>query len=127
MFGKSEKIFAIYEKPEASEPTDRVVLLRDGFHWGVFIFNALWFIWQRRWATLLFYMIAATALVMIADALHVSHTVSVLMQIFLNLLLAYEVNDIQGWLLRRRGYRFAGILTAESEMKAERRYYEYAA
>lgn len=122
-----EKIFTVYEKPESAEPTDRVVLLREGFAWGAFIFGVLWLALHRRWLLLAGYILADGALMLLAAALHLSQPVSMLLQIWLQLMLAYHANDAYGWWLLRRGYRFAGVLAAESEMYAARRYYEFAA
>ena len=127
MFGKSEKIFNVYEKPESSDPADRVVLVREGFSIWALLLNAFWLIGQRMWAVLAIYIVLMVAVMHVAQTLQVSEPASVLLQFFLQLLLAFHAYDLKGWTLKRRGYRLAGILTGLSETHATRRYYEYAA
>ncbi len=124
MFGKSEKIFNAYEKPEAPEPTERVVLLREGFSFWAFAFNAFWLIMQRMWLVLGLYVAAIIALSMVAQALALSELSAMLLQFWLQLMLGFHAYDLHGALLKRRGYRFAGVIVATNEIAAERRYYE---
>jgi len=125
MFNR-EKIFNVFEKPESPEPTDRVVLLREGFSLGACIFNAFWLAFNRMGWLLLGYVLVMIGLAMVAQWLAFSEVQLLLVQLLVNLLLGFHVYDMAGWLLKRRGYRFAGVLVAESAMHAERRYYEYA-
>lgn len=122
-----EKIFTVYEKPEASDPVDRVVLLREGFSFWALIFNVLWLIANRMWLVLTGYVVVAIALAIACAALQASELATTLVQFWLQVMLAYHAYDLQGWVLRRKKYRMAGVLVAESEMYAMRRYYEFAA
>jgi hypothetical protein len=126
MFNKAEKIFNVYEKPEAAEPTERVELVREGFSFFAFALNVFWLIFNRMWWVLLGYIIVGVALALGAQMLHLSEVSVMLLQLWINLLLGFHAYDLQGWVMKRRGYRMAGVLVAESEMVAQRRYYEYA-
>jgi hypothetical protein len=126
MFGKTEKIFNVYEKPEAAEPTERVELVREGFSFFAFVFHLFWLIVNRMWWVLLGYIIVGVTLAVGAHMLNLSQISVMLLQTWLNLLLGFHAYDLQGWVMKRRGYRLAGVLVAESEMVAQRRYYEYA-
>ena len=124
---KSEKIYNVFEKPEAAEPTERVALLREGFALWAFVFGAVWLVVKRQWLLLAGYLIVTIALSFLCRALNLSEISVFLVNMWLQLMLAYHVADLQAWVLTRKGYRFAGVLVAESEMHAERRYYEFAA
>ncbi len=126
MFGKSEKIFNAYEKPEAAEPTERVELLREGFSFFAFALNFFWLIFHRMWWVLLGYVALMLALGVAVQVLKLPETTMILLQTFINLLLGFHAYDLQGWVLKRKGYRLAGVLVAESELSAQRRYYEFA-
>lgn len=126
MFNR-EKIFTVYEKPEAADPAERMVLLRDGFSFGAFLFSGLWLILQRMWRVLLGYIVVTIALAMLCDTLHLTDAARTLCQLWLQLMLAFHAYDLKGWELQRRGYRMGGILAAETQMHAERRYHEFAA
>ena len=122
-----ERIFTVYEKPEAAEPAERMVLLREGFSWGALLLGGVWILMARQWVLLGLYVIAAIVLSVLAEGLHLSEISSGLLQFWLQLMLALHWRDLQGWRLTQRGYRLAGVLAAESTMLAERRYHECAA
>lgn len=126
MFGKSEKIYNAYEKPEAAEITERVVLVREGFSFWAFGLNALWLLMQRMWLLFGLYVLAVVALSLITAALGMSSVATMMVQLWLQLMLGFHAYDFQGALLKRRGYRLAGVIVAPDDMAAERRYYEYA-
>jgi hypothetical protein len=126
MFSR-EKIFNVYEKPESAEPTERVVLLREGFSFWAFSLNALWLLYNRMWLVFAGYLALSVVLTLLAQVLHLSEISTMLLQVWLQLMLGYHARDLQAYGLRRKGYRLAGVLAAESEMMAARRYYEFAA
>lgn len=126
MFSR-EKIFTVYEKPEKADPADRAILLAEGFSWGSLLLGVLWLAYKRFWALAGLFLLAAIALTVAAEMLHLSEAVTLLLNAWLQLMLAYHLYDLQGWWLKRKQYRFAGVLAAESRMHAERRYYEFAA
>ena len=121
------KIYTAYEKPEAPEPTDRVLLLKEGFTFWAFVFGPIWLLAKRQWL-LFFAFIVIAALVRIGGGLlDVPMAAIAVAALFLHLMLGYHASDLRAWRLKRRGYRFAGVIAAESPMRAERRYYEFAA
>jgi hypothetical protein len=123
----SEKIYNVFEKPEAPEPTDRVELLREGFTFWAFVLGPIWLLAKRQWL-LFFGFVTCAVLARITAGLFGLPMVTVAVAaLFLHLMLGYHVNDLRAWRLKRRGYRFAGVLAAESPMHAQRRYYEFAA
>lgn len=124
MFGQSEKIYNAYEKPEAAEPTERMALLREGFSFWAFGLNALWLLLQRMWVLFGLYMLAVVMLSMLCEALDLSKISTLCVQLWLQLMLGFHAYDLQGWLLKRRGYRFAGVIVAPDDIAAERRYYD---
>ena len=125
MFNRG-KVYTVYEKPEAPEPTARVALVREGFAFWALIFGLVWLLANRLWLSALGYVLASAALAFIGNLLAVSDITLVLLQLWLQFMLAAHAYDLMRWNLARRQYRFAGIITAESPIIAERRYYEFA-
>ncbi len=127
MFAKSAKIYQVYEKPEAAEPADRVVLLREGFSFWAFLLQLVWVLTNRMWLVAAGFFATMVAVQVAGQALHLSVLSLEMLQLLLQFLLGYHAYDLQGWCLTRKGYRRGGILVAESESAAEQRYYEHAA
>src|SRR5262249_16212343 len=114
-------------KPEAPEPAERMILVRESFSFWALIFNIFWLIAHRLWRVLALYMVAVIAVGVAGELLHLAEGLIFIAQLFLQVMLAVHAHDLQGSSLVRRGYRMVGVLAAESEMHAERRYHEYAA
>ena len=127
MFLNSEKIYNAFEKPEAPEPTDRVVLLKEGFTFWAFILGAIWLLAKRQWVLFLGFVVVASVLCIAGQLFDLPNAAVALVLAWLQLMLGYHVNDLRAWRLKRRGYRFAGVIAAESPMHAQRRYFEFAA
>lgn len=126
MFGKSEKIYVVYEKPEASEPTERVELVREGFALWAFILGILWLLGKRLWVLASMYFAVIIVCAVLTELLQFSEGGKLALQLWVQFMFGFHAYDLEGWWLKRRGYRFAGIIAAESVNAATRRYYEHA-
>ena len=120
------KIFTVHEKPEMHEPTERVVLVREGFSYAALVFHVLWLAANRLWLAGFIYAATSVTLMEIGHAIGLSPITTVMLQLLLQALLAANAYDITRWQLNRQGYREAGVLIADSVMAAEQRYYEHA-
>jgi hypothetical protein len=122
----SGKIFTIHEKPETHEPTERVVLVREGFSYAALAFHVLWLAANRLWLAGFIYAAASVTLMVIGHAIGLPPITTVMLQLLLQALLAANAYDITRWQLKRQGYRFTGVLVADSAIAAEQRYYAHA-
>jgi hypothetical protein len=121
------KIYTVHEKPEASDAADRMVLVREGFSWAALIFTVLWLLAQRLWMAAVVYVGLVAAVMFAAEALKLPAPSIAMLQILLQLMLGFVAHDLQRAKLKYRGYRMSGVIVAESEIFAQRRYYEHAA
>ena len=69
MFGPTQKIFTVYEKPEAAEPADRMLLLRDGFSYWAFVFGIFWLLMHRMWRVAALFFAAQVAIAFAGEVL----------------------------------------------------------
>ena len=127
MFLNSEKIYNVFEKPEAAEPTDRVLLLKEGFTFWAFVFGPVWFLAKRLWVMFFGFLVMVALVRVTVGLLDLPMVTVIVAALFLHVMLGYHANDLRACALKRKGYRFAGVLAAESPMHAQRRYYEFAA
>lgn len=126
MFNKT-KIYTAYEKPEALEPTDRVELVREGFAFWAFAFHVFWLLSKRLWLAAIAFAALFGAVTYGSMELGLPTLAVSVLQMLLQLGLAFLAYDLQRAKLAHHGYRFAGVIVAESPLMAERRYYEHAA
>lgn len=121
------RIYTIHEHPDLPDVADRVELLHEGFSLTAFLFHILWLIYYRLWIPALTYLCLLAALGYVAETLALSAASLGLLQILLQVLLAFVAQDLRRWYLTRRGYNTVGVVAAENELSAQRRYYDVLA
>jgi hypothetical protein len=121
------KIYTVYEKLEVSEPSARMVMVREGFSFWALIFNLLWLLAHRLWLAALGYVAISAVITLGGQWLGLPDISIGVLQLLLQCVLAFNAYDLMRMKLTRQGYHFAGVIAAESEMHAQRRYFEFAA
>lgn len=107
--------------PESALAEARAV--KDGFSWPAFFFSFVWALWHRLWlvAAALIGLEFATGLVVDATGLDVlTETVA---SLGLALIVGWVANDLIRRDLERRGLAEAGVVMADSEEDAIKRYF----
>lgn len=122
MFGPTSlKRYTVHHKEGVEDST---LFIREGFSVGAFLLGFLWLLYHRAWAPGLLLLV----LVLLLRLLEVRGFVSPLSADMLQLGIGYwagmEGRDWWREALERRGWRFADIVMAESEERAELRYFE---
>ncbi len=120
-------VFTVHQPPLAaaestSEPT-RFAFVRDGFYvWG-FIFSVLWMLRHRMWLVAVLF-VAITVLIHVALRLiGAPQAFQTLTTIALCFLVGLEGATLRRWTLARRGWTNAGVIIADNEDDAERRFF----
>jgi hypothetical protein len=121
-------VYNVYEPPEGADAdtlarADKVTFVNDGFNWVALIVPAFWLLFQRMWLELI-------ALLVVVAGLHWAFgpgdqglQIAGWVTLALTVLFAFEANDLRGWALQRRGYRFAGTATGRDRAEAERKFF----
>lgn len=117
-------IYAVYVKPGAAPDKERPVLIKEGFNLYAFLFGIFWALYHRLWWPLV--MIFAFNLAMMYGGRLglLSQESLAAIQMGFQLLVGLHANDWRQTKLRRKGFRLADIAAADSELKAEQRYFE---
>ena len=114
------RIYTVHRRHDGGRPD--FVLVKEGFCWPAFILALPWALWHRMWLTVL-WLVAVLA---IAGALGVFLGLDVLGETALSLgialLVGFFANDWRRWSLERRGYANEGVVAAENEDAALRRF-----
>ena len=118
------KIYTAHEKPETAELADRVILVREGFSFWAFLFSLLWLLSERLWLASLGYFFLLVTIGYLAEELAFNSLQLAAAQLFLQVMLGCLAYDLKRWTLARHGYRMTGIVAAETDLNALRRYYD---
>lgn len=121
MFNRSGNIYTVHQKADVKEPSDRVLLVREGFSFWAFLFNGLWLLFHRLWVPFFIYLALMIYIVEGGSHMGLSSTSIGLFQVGLQLLLGYSAHDIQRWALGRKGYAMRSVVIGDSELHAEQR------
>jgi hypothetical protein len=112
----------VFEPPQNRRATaEDPAFVRDGFSWLAFLFPPLWLIWHRLWieAIAVFAVLLTAAALERVEGLGLAASLATpLVSIFIGL----EGNSMRIAAFRRRGWRFWGVVDADSEYDAEARY-----
>jgi len=103
---------------------DRLVFVRDGFHFWAMIFGPLWLIWHRLWFALLGYVIVVGALDAVLLSLRFGRWSVFLIGTVVAVLTGLEAGSLRRWTLSRGKWRQLDVVVGADQEAAERRFFE---
>lgn len=121
---KNLNLYTVHLRRDVREPCDEAIFVRESFHWPAFFFGPFWTLYQRLWLPTLFLVLWNGGVMWMEEAGIITENSSLALG-----LAAHVVVGLQGgdWLrarLSRRGYTTAGIVSGETRLLAERRFFE---
>jgi len=121
-------VYTVYEPPGDNEAdvvarADKVAFVKDGLSWLAFFVPVLWLIFQRMWLELIVFLVVIAGVSWAFGPDDPGQEIAGWVALALMLLFAFEANDLRGWALRRRGYRFAGVASGRDRYAAERAFF----
>jgi Protein of unknown function (DUF2628) len=121
-------VFNVYEPPSAwgdrIDRAERLVFIKDGFHWLAALVPALWLLVKGLWLELVIFLVGASALAWALEAIGVTPTASGVLFIIVQILIGFEASTIYGVALERRGWHLVGTVTGRDLADCERRFLE---
>jgi Protein of unknown function (DUF2628) len=110
-----------HKRPEKG--ADDVVLLREGFSWWALFFPLPWLVIKGMWIVLLIALGVQFAIWGVAEALHLSDAIRLILSLSINLVLAFEGNRLLRWTYERRGFEELGLVHGDDLDEAEYRFF----
>lgn len=124
MFTRKGDIYTVHENSALKEPSDRIVLVREGFAFWAFALHLLWLLYHRCWRMSAVLAVLLIAIVKLGEVAGLSPLAVMVLQFGLQFWLGGVANDCRRAALRRSGYEEIAVVCAESELLAERRYFD---
>jgi len=120
-------VYTVHEPPRRDADllahTGRFVFVRDGFSWGAFLLAPLWMLRHHLWLVLVAYLAIAGAVGAILWLVGASDNTAMTTAILLSVLIGFEASSLRRWALDRRGWVDRGVVVAEDDEAAERRFF----
>lgn len=124
MFTHRGDIYTVHENSTLAEPSARIVLVREGFAFWAFVFHLLWLLVHRCWRMAALYAVLLVAIAKLGQIAELSSLSVMLLQFGLQFWLGGVANDCRRASLQRSGFKEVAVVCAESELLAERRYFD---
>ena len=109
---------------ETQRAADRLVFVRDGFHFWAFLLGPLWLAWHRLWLALIGYIAVMAALEAALSQLRTGAGTRFIAMFLIALLMGFEAASLQRWTRSRRKWRQLDIVVADDTETAERRFFD---
>lgn len=120
-------VYTVHAPARARTPgaptAESFVFVRDGFHGWAFLLGPFWILAHQLWLVLAGYVVLIVALQ--ATLTFIGKTAAAPFVMFgVALLLGLEAGSLRRWTLRRNGGRELGIVNADTQEAAERRFFD---
>lgn len=120
------KIYTVHVRPDTQQAQEKPIFLREGFNWMAFFFGGFWALYHRLWWYAAVIVFVNIALGLIAKEGILSRDAMMAVQLGFQAIVGFYANDWLRAKLEKRGYVFADVTAADSELRAEQRYFERA-
>jgi len=116
-------IYTVHINPSLPHPYEDAKFVEEGFNWKAFIFTGLWALYNRLWlAAILMFIINGSILVL---TMHHSNAMGLsLIEFSWHLIIGYSGNDLIRSKLKKLGFIIADIVTGDSKLRAEQRFFD---
>jgi Protein of unknown function (DUF2628) len=114
----------VADDAERQRTADRLVFVRDGFHFWAFLLGPLWLAWHRLWLALIGYIAMMAAVEIMLSQLHTGAVARLISMFLIALLTGFEAASLRRWTLSRRKWRQLDIVVAGDPETAERRFFD---
>lgn len=109
-------------RPGSADGLDRMVLVKDRFHWLAFVVPLVWLLFNRLWLAFLVVLAASAAIAVATAMLGAPKGLTVALELLLALALGIFAAELRSQGLLRRGLVLAGVATGRDEDEAMRRF-----
>src|SRR4029079_15352843 len=120
--------YTVHEPPATeADRIDRgseLEFVKDGFSWLTAICPPLGFLANGLWLFAIAYIVAASLLAYVLDALKIDSGLISLLFLMINIYLRFAVSNMKRWILEQTGWQTLGVVTGKSIAECERRFFE---
>jgi hypothetical protein len=106
----------------AADP-QRFVFVRDGFHFWAFLFAPVWLLGKRLWLAFAGYVVLIGVIELAYYFFKLPQGGQMAIDLLVNVLIGLEASTLQRWTYARRKWATLGIVNADDEESAERRFF----
>jgi hypothetical protein len=121
-------VYTVHEPPRRDDEllahTARFQFVRDGFHFWAFLLAPFWMLRHRLWLEFIAYILLIGGITFGLRRLGVAESAGGAVAFLLAILIGIEASSLRRWKLSRRGYENLGVVVADDQDIAERRFFD---
>jgi len=121
-------VYTVHEPPRRDDDllahTARFRFVRDGFHVWAFLFAPLWMLRHRLWLEFIVYALLIGGVTFALRRFGMAESAGLWVALLLATLIGIEASSLRRWKLARQRYENLGVVVAEDEDVAERRFFD---
>jgi hypothetical protein len=121
-------VYTVHEPPRRDDEllahTARFAFVRDGFHFWAFLLAPFWMLRHRLWLEFIVYLLLIAGVTFALRRLGVAESAGGAVAFLLAILIGIEASSLRRWKLSRRGYDNLGVVVADDQDIAERRFFD---
>ena len=121
-------VYTVHEPPkplaDTLERAERLVFIKDRFHWLAAIFPAIWLLVKAMWWELIAYVVLMSALIGILEFLGTTQEAIGIFVIIVQIVFGFEAGALYRASLARRGWTTVGTVAGRNAAECERRFFE---
>jgi len=121
------RLYTVHIRRPSRDPDRDVILVREGFSWGAFLFTALWALWRRMWLAAFLIVLGGLVLDSVVELAELDPGSEAVLTLAYQLYIGFAANDWRRRTLARRGFEEIAVVGAADIGDAERRYFDQAA
>lgn len=122
--GNRMTIYTVHLRPGDALVNQKPIFIKEGFNFIALLFPVIWSFYQRLWLIGLAFIGLEVVLMLLTRGQIVSHFSIAAISAAGHFLAGFTANDWLRSRLVRQGYVLADITVADSQLRAEQRYFE---
>ena len=121
-------VYTVHEPPRRDDEllahTARFRFVRDGFHFWAFLLAPFWMLRHRLWLEFIVYALLIGGATFALRRFGMAESAGLWVALLLATLIGIEASSLRRWKLARQRYENLGVVVAEGEDVAERRFFD---
>ncbi len=124
MFGSRHHIYTVHIDPKGPKPYENPIFVLEGFSVPGFIFTALWTLYHRMWWAAFAVIMCNLMIVEMFEGGTLDMLGRTILETALMVIVGFEGHDWRRKNLAKRGYVIADIVSGDSLIRAEQRFFD---
>jgi hypothetical protein len=124
MFFNKSRVYTVHINPKLPAPYENPVFVQEGFSFFAFILTGLWTLYHRLWWPTFGIITCNLLIIEMFDTGTLDMIGRTILETGLMVLVGFEGNDWRRNKLAKQGYVIADIVTGDSFMRAEQRFFD---